>query len=67
MKKLTIRALGVGAVLAFAASVAAADAPRTQSSSTLSCTKSGMTCGSSGQCCSHSCAIPHGRVVGRCN
>jgi hypothetical protein len=68
MKKLTIRVLGVGAVLAFAASVAAAEAPLPQSSSTtLSCTKSGMTCGSSGQCCSHSCAIPHGRVVGRCN
>jgi hypothetical protein len=25
-----------------------------------------MTCGSSGQCCSKSCGIPHGRVVGHC-
>ena len=70
MKKLTVRILGVTAVLAFAASVAAAEAPRSspeRDAPTLSCTKSGMTCGSSGQCCSKHCAIPHGRVVGRCN
>ncbi len=67
MKKLIVRVLAVTSVLALAATVAAAEAPRVEQPSTLSCTKSGMTCGSSGQCCSHNCKIPHGRVVGRCN
>ena len=74
MNKLMVRILGVTSVVAFVASVAAAKGPearpsdgRDDGASTLSCTKSGNTCGSSGQCCSHSCKIPHGRVVGRCN
>ncbi len=67
MKKLIVRVLAVTSVLAFAVTVAAAEAPRAPQPSTLACTKSGMTCGSNGQCCSHSCKIPHGRVVGRCN
>jgi hypothetical protein len=64
MKKLAVRVFGALAMLAFAASVAAESeaAP-----SNIGCTKSGMTCGSSGQCCAKSCAIAHGRVVGRCN
>jgi hypothetical protein len=64
MKKLALRVFGVVAVLAFAASVAAESEA---ASSNVGCTKSGMTCGSSGQCCSKSCAIPHGHVVGRCH
>lgn len=72
MKKLIVRMLAVSSILAFAATVAAAEAPRAESSKdegtpTLSCTKSGMTCGSSGQCCSKSCSKPSGRVVGRCD
>ncbi len=71
MKKLVVRVLSVLSVLAVAATVAASEGPRPVDAETghptLSCTKSGMTCGSSGQCCSHNCKIPHGRVVGRCN
>ena len=50
MKKIVVRALSIMSVLAFAATVAAAEAPRVDAAKdegtpTLSCTKSGMTCG----------------------
>lgn len=67
MKKLAMRAFVVMGVLAFAASVAASEPEPANESLTLSCTKSGMTCGSSSQCCSKHCSIPHGRVVGHCS
>ena len=71
MKKIVVRALAVMSVLAFAATVAAAEAPRDdakdEGTPTLSCTKSGMTCGSSSQCCSKSCAKSGSHVVGRCH
>jgi len=74
MKKIVVRALSIMSVLAFAATVAAAEAPRDdakdakdENAPTLSCTKSGMTCGSSSQCCSKSCAKSGSHIVGRCN
>jgi hypothetical protein len=68
MKKVMVRGLAGFAVLAFAVSVAAqTEGASTSSTTTIACTKSGMTCGSGGQCCSKSCSIPHGRVVGHCH
>lgn len=72
MNKIVIRVLSILSALAVTATVAASEGPRPVAgddtgASTLGCTKSGMTCGSSGQCCSKSCNIQHGRVVGRCN
>jgi len=72
MKKIIVRFLAVTSILAFAATVAAAESPRPsdakdEAAPTLSCTRSGMTCGSSSQCCSKSCAKSGSHIVGRCN